>query len=153
MGGGYSEDVPFYTYSILLATRRRSSSRLPKTETYTNMATTQTGKMLSSLQYALYLLFLCAPGISSSTLRLHQDQHYMLPQDSGFYTINANKELVHGVVAAAPKLRRAVRSAREDGVASGAYQQHRHRRSATESAVPKVYGQVMQRISGLQLVY
>lgn len=73
----------------------------------------------------------------------------MLPQNRGFFTVNANKDLTDGDGggAAAPELRLPARSATEDGLHSGGYPQHRHRRSTAESAMPKVYGQVMRGFS------
>ena len=63
----------------------------------------------------------------------------MLPQHKGFSLINAKEVFLQGIGAEAQ--RRAARNAKEDGAAAGAYQ-HRSRRSAVESPVPKVYGQV-----------
>lgn len=124
-----------------IATRMSSSRYL--NETYTNMATRQTVKMLSPLRFTIYLLFFFSPGTFSSTLRLHRDQRFLLPQDRGFSTVNAKEEFIHGIGADAK--RRAARSARED-IAPGMYQ-HRNRRSAVEPPVPKVYGQVMHYFS------
>ncbi|XP_029628708.1 sortilin-related receptor isoform X2 [Salmo trutta] len=126
---------------------RRSTSSYPN-ETYTNMATRQTVKMLSPLRFTIYLLFFFAPGTFSSTLRLHRDQRLLLPQDRGFSTVNANEECIHGIGADAK--RRAARNAREDR-ASGMYQ-HRIRRSAVQPPVPKVYGQANLNDSHNQMV-
>ncbi|KAK6296810.1 hypothetical protein J4Q44_G00329520 [Coregonus suidteri] len=112
------------------------------------MATRQTVKMLPPLRFTIYLLFFFAPGTFSSTLRLHRDQRFLLPQDTGFSTVNANEEFIHGIGTDAK--RRAVRSAREDR-ASGMYQ-HRNRRSAVEPPVPKVYGQANLNDSHNQMV-
>lgn len=69
----------------------------------------------------------------------------MLPQNTGFFTIEANEDLADGDGggAAAPALPLAARIAAEGGSHSGAYPQHRSRRSAGESTMLKVYGQVM----------
>lgn len=100
--------------------------------------------MQCSLRWSLYLLVLWVAGINSSTLRLHTEQHYILPQNRGFFTIEANEDLPDrdGGGAAAPTLLLAGRSAAEGGSDSGAFPQHRSRRSPGESAMPKVYGQV-----------
>lgn len=109
------------------------------------MAISQAGKMQPSLRCSLYLLVLWVSGINSSTLRLHPEQRYMLPQNRGFLTIEANEDLPDGDGggAAAPALPLAARSVAEGGSDSGAFPQHRSRRSAGESTMPKVYGQVM----------
>ncbi|CAB1348796.1 unnamed protein product [Coregonus sp. 'balchen'] len=112
------------------------------------MATRQTGKMLSPLRLTIYLLFFFAPGTFSSTLRLHRDHRFLLPQDRGYSTVNANEEFIHGIGADAK--RRAARNTREDR-ASGMYQ-HRNRRSAVEPPVPKVYGQANLNDSHNQMV-
>ncbi|TNN34161.1 hypothetical protein EYF80_055679 [Liparis tanakae] len=97
---------------------------------------------------------------SSSALRLHADRRHALPQNRGFFTVDANRDLPHGdgaaaaaaeeeeeekeeeeAAAAAPRPRLAARSAAEGGSDSGAYPQHRSRRSPAESVMPKVYGQ------------
>lgn len=69
----------------------------------------------------------------------------MLPQSRGFFTIEANEDFPggDGGGAAAPALPMAARSAAEGGSHSGAHPLHRSRRSAGESTMPKVYGQVM----------
>lgn len=69
----------------------------------------------------------------------------MLPQNRGYFTIDASEDLLDGDGggAAAPALRLAARSAAEGGRDSGALPLHRSRRSAGESTMPKVYGQVM----------
>lgn len=121
---------------------RRSTSSYPN-ETYTNMATRQTVKMLSPLRFTIYLLFFFAPGTFSSTLRLHRDQRLLLPQDRGFSTVNANEECIHGIGADAKP--RAAHNAR------GMYQ-HRIRRSAVQPPVPKVYGQVMHYFSSVSTI-
>lgn len=68
----------------------------------------------------------------------------MLPQNRGFFTIEANKDLQDGDGggAAAPALPLAAGSAAEGGSDSGAHPLHRRRRGAGESTMPKVYGQV-----------
>ncbi|KAL0973055.1 hypothetical protein UPYG_G00198300 [Umbra pygmaea] len=114
------------------------------------MATSQTVKMLSPLRFTTYLLFFVAPGIFSSSLHLHRDQRFLLPQDRGFSSVNAN-EFTHGISATAK--RRAARNviAREDSQSSGMYQ-HRNRRSAVEQPLPKVYGQANLNDSHNQMV-
>ena len=109
------------------------------------MAISQAGEMQSSLRWSLYLLFFSVAGINSSTLRVHPEQRHTLPQDRGFFTIEANEDLPggDGAGAAAPALPLAARSAAEGGSDSGAYPQHRSRRSPGESTMPRVYGQVM----------
>lgn len=108
------------------------------------MAISQAGEMRSSLRGSLYLIVLWVAGINSSTPRLHPEQRYMLPQNRGFFSIEANEDLPDGDGggAAAPPLPLAARRAFEGGWDSGAYPLHRSRRSAGESAMPKVYGQV-----------
>ncbi|XP_046891253.1 sortilin-related receptor isoform X1 [Hypomesus transpacificus] len=113
------------------------------------MATRQTVKMLFHLRRTIFLLFIFAPRTISSTLRLHPDQQFMLPQHKGFSLINAKEVFLQGIGAEAQ--RRAARNAKEDGAAAGAYQ-HRSRRSAVESPVPKVYGQANLNDSHNQMV-
>lgn len=109
------------------------------------MAISQAGEMQPSLRCSLYLLVLWVAGINSSTLRLHPEPRYILPQNRGFFTLEANEDLPagDGGGAAAPALPLAARSVAESGSDSGAYLQHRSRRSTGESPMPKVYGQVM----------
>lgn len=130
-----------------MAASRRSSSVLPnpKGKTYTNMALSRAGEMLSSLRCLLYLLVLSVAGINSSTLRLHPEQRYMLPQNRGFFTIEASEALLHGDGggSAARALHLPARSGIEGGSVSSVYPQHRSRRSAGKPAMPKVYGQVI----------
>ncbi|KAM7399797.1 hypothetical protein PAMP_019041 [Pampus punctatissimus] len=108
------------------------------------MAISQAGKMQSSLRCSFYLYVLWVAGINASTLRLHPEQRYMLPQNRGYFTIDANEDLPDGDGggAAAPGLRLAARSAGGGGWDSGALPLHRSRRSAGESTMPKVYGQL-----------
>lgn len=129
-----------------MTSRRSCSLHLIQKPTYTNMAISQTGKMLSFCCASFYLLFLCVAGINSSTLRLYPEQRYMLPQNRGYFTLNANEGSLDegGGGAAAAALRLAAGSVTEHGPDSGAFPQHRSRRSAGESALPKVYGQVKQ---------
>lgn len=77
----------------------------------------------------------------------------MLPQNSGFFTIEANEDLPwgDGGGAAAPALPLAAHSIAEGGLDSGALPLQRSRRSAGESTMPKVYGQVMWSISLIPL--
>ena len=127
------------------ASRRSSFGFTESSQTYTNMAITQAGKMLSSLRCSLYLLVLGVSGIHSSTLHLHPEQRYMLPQNRGFFTMEANKDLTDGDGggAAAPGLPLAGSGAAQRTSGSGAHLEHRRRRSTGELAMPKVYGQVM----------
>lgn len=69
----------------------------------------------------------------------------MLPQYRGYFTIDANEDLLDadGGGAAAPAMRLAAHGGAEGGSYSSALPQHRSRRSAGESAMPKVYGQVI----------
>ncbi|XP_069003442.1 sortilin-related receptor isoform X1 [Embiotoca jacksoni] len=117
------------------------------------MAISRAGRMLSSLRCTLYLLVLGVAGVNPSTLRLHPEQRYMLPQNRGFFTIEASEDLAggDGGGAAAPALPLAARSAAEGGSDSGAYPQHRSRRSTGES-MPKVYGQANLNDSHNQMV-
>ncbi|XP_034404958.1 sortilin-related receptor [Cyclopterus lumpus] len=86
---------------------------------------------------------------STSALRLHAERRHALPQDRGFFTVHANRDSPpHGDGGAAAEEREAAprpplaaRSASEGGSDSGAYPQHRSRRSPGESVMPKVYGQ------------
>lgn len=59
----------------------------------------------------------------------------MLPQNTGFFTIEANEDFADGDAA---------RSVAEGGSDSAAYPQHRSRRSTGESPMPNVYGQVIK---------
>lgn len=115
------------------------------------MAISQASKMQSSLRCSFYLFVLWVAGINSSTLRLHPEQRYMLPQNRGFFTVEANEDLADGGGggAAAPALPLAAHSAAEGGSDYGAHPQHRSRRSTGESTLPKVYGQVKKCISAL----
>ncbi|XP_062275245.1 sortilin-related receptor [Scomber scombrus] len=118
------------------------------------MAISQAGKMQSSLRCSFYLLVLWFAGINPSTLRLHPEQRYMLPQNRGYFTIHANEELPDGDGggAAARALRLAALGAVEGGRDSGALPLHRSRRSAGESTMPKVYGQANLNDSHNQMV-
>ncbi|XP_039986583.1 sortilin-related receptor isoform X1 [Xiphias gladius] len=118
------------------------------------MAITQTGRMPSSLRCSLYILVLGVAGINPSTLRLHPEQRYMLPQNRGFCTIEASEDFPDGDGggAAAPALPLADRSGSEGGSDSGTYPQHRRRRSTGESTMPKVYGQANLNDSHNQMV-
>lgn len=101
--------------------------------------------MQPSLRFSFYLIVLWVAGINASTLRLHREQRYMLPQNRGFFTIEANEDLPDGDGggAPAPALPLAARRAAGGGSDSGAHPLHRRRRSSGESATPNVYGQVM----------
>ncbi|KAJ3591068.1 hypothetical protein NHX12_009015 [Muraenolepis orangiensis] len=112
---------------------------------------------MSSLRCTICVLFLSAVGVRSTTLRLpREEERHVLPQNSGFLTINADVDLPHGTQgAAAPRLRRTARSGAEDGLDGGGGRDggdggdgrdggsdHRLlRRAAAGSAMPKVYGQ------------
>lgn len=117
-------------------------------QTYTNMAISQAVRMQSSLRCALYLVVLAFGGINSSTLRSHLEQRFMPPQNRGFFTIEADVLSPDGGGggAAAPALPLADRSTPKGGSISGTNPQHRSRRSSGESAMPRVYGQVMKGI-------
>uniref|UniRef100_A0A6Q2ZM28 Sortilin-related receptor n=1 Tax=Esox lucius TaxID=8010 RepID=A0A6Q2ZM28_ESOLU len=114
------------------------------------MATSQTVKMLSPLRFTIYLLLFVAPEIFSSSLHLHRDQQFLLPQDKGFSFVNANA-FIHGISTSGK--RRAARNVgtSEDRLSSGMYQ-HRNPRSAVEPPVPKVYGQANLNDSHNQMV-
>lgn len=111
------------------------------------MAISRAGEMRFSLRCTFYLVVLWVAGTNSSTLRLHPEQRYMLPQNRGFFTVKANEDLPagDGGGTAAPALPLAARSAAGSG--SDSNLQHRSRRSAGESTMPKVYGQVMYCVS------
>lgn len=98
------------------------------------MASGQTRKILALSRCAIYLLLLLVTGAISSTLRLHHDQRFMLPQDRGFSLVRAHLEHAES---------RVVRLEREVREASSAHQ-HRVRRNAAGSPVPKVYGRVSE---------
>ncbi|XP_056330271.1 sortilin-related receptor isoform X2 [Danio aesculapii] len=93
------------------------------------MASGQTRKMLALSRCAIYLLLLLVPGAISSTLRLHHDQRFVLPQDRGFSLVSAHLE---------PAESRVVRLEREVREASAAHQL-RVRRNAAGAPVPNVY--------------
>lgn len=116
----------------------------PEHQTYTNMAMPRLAAPQPSVRSALcllLLLLLCVSGVRSSTLHLRAGPARMLPQDRGFFTVEANADPAGGDGAASLL---AARAAAEGGSDSGAYPPHRSRRSAGESAMPKVYGQVMR---------
>jgi len=98
------------------------------------MASGQTRKMLPLSRCAMYLLLLIVPGVISSTLRLHHDQRFMLPQDRGFSRVSAHLEHAES---------RVVRLEREVTEDSAAHQL-RVRRNAAGSPVPTVYGTVSE---------
>ncbi|PWA21983.1 hypothetical protein CCH79_00019745 [Gambusia affinis] len=104
------------------------------------MAITQADKMLSSLWCSICFSVLA---LSGGTLHLHQERRYTLPQNRGFFTVGANLDVFarDGRGSAAPALPLAAQVAS----GSGAQREHRSRRSAGKSAMPKVYGQVKQR--------
>lgn len=116
------------------------------------MAISQAGKMQSCLR--LCLLVLSVAGLNSSTLHIHSEQRYMLPQNRGFFTIDANVDLADGDGggAAAPALRLAARGVTEGTLDSGAFPHHRSRRSTGESTMPKVYSQANLNDSHNQMV-
>lgn len=112
--------------------------------------------MLSSFRFFLYLLVLRVAGAHSSTLRVHPSQSYSRSQNRGFFTVDAEEDLLDGggggAGAAAPRLPLGAASATGGGPGSGVYPQYRSRRSAGASAIPKVYGQVMSRSASVTLV-
>lgn len=103
----------------------------------------QAAGMQPSLRSSIWLIVLWLAGINSSTLRLHPG--YTLPQNTGFFTIEANEDLAagDGAGSAAPVQPLAGRGGAEGGWKSGFSPLHRSRRSSGDSATPKVYGQVM----------
>uniref|UniRef100_A0A673KBJ0 Sortilin-related receptor n=1 Tax=Sinocyclocheilus rhinocerous TaxID=307959 RepID=A0A673KBJ0_9TELE len=107
------------------------------------MASGQTRKMLALTRCAIYLLLLLVPGAISSTLRLHHDQRFMPPQDRGFFLVRAHLEHAES---------RVVRLEREVREASSSAHQHRVRRNAAGSPVPKVYGRANLNDSHNQMV-
>ncbi|XP_076833567.1 LOW QUALITY PROTEIN: sortilin-related receptor [Brachyhypopomus gauderio] len=110
-------------------------------ETYTNMATGQALKMLALAPWAIYWALLVVPGSVSTTLRLHHDRRFMLPQDRGFSLVDLDEEVVRGD-------RGAARFARDAEKVSAV----RSGRSAAEPAVPKVYGRANLNDSHNQMV-
>ncbi|XP_048015876.1 sortilin-related receptor [Megalobrama amblycephala] len=106
------------------------------------MASEQTRKMLPLSRCAMYLLLLLVPGAISSTLRLHHDQRFMLPQDRGFSRVSAHLEHAESRIV---RLEREVREA-------SAAQQLRVRRNAAGAPVPKVYGRANLNDSHNQMV-
>lgn len=121
----------------------------PEHQTYTNMAMRRPPAQQPSARPApsllLLLLLLCVSGIRSSTLHLRAGPARALPQNRGFFTVEANAEPARGDGAAPSP---AARAAAEGASDSGAYPPRRSRRSAAESAMPKVYGQVMRCLAG-----
>lgn len=122
----------------------------PEHQTYTNMAMRRPPAQQPSARPALsllllLLLLLCVSGIRSSTLHLRAGPAHALPQNRGFFTVEANAEPAGGDGAAPSP---AARAAAEGFSDSGAYPPRRSRRSAAESAMPKVYGQVMRCLAG-----
>ncbi|XP_059389149.1 sortilin-related receptor-like isoform X1 [Carassius carassius] len=107
------------------------------------MASRQTRKMLALSRCAIYLFLLLVPGAISSTLRLHHDQRFMLPQDRGFSLVRAHLQHAESCV---------VRVEREVREASSSAHQHRVRRNAAGSPVPKVYGRANLNDSHNQMV-
>lgn len=101
--------------------------------------------MPSSPRHSFYLIVLWIAGIHSSTLRLHPEQRFMLPQYRGYFTIDANEDLTDadgGGGAAAAAMLLAAHGRTKGGSDSGVLPQHRSRRSSGDSTMPKVYGQV-----------
>ncbi|XP_048838564.1 LOW QUALITY PROTEIN: sortilin-related receptor [Brienomyrus brachyistius] len=114
------------------------------------MATRQSFKMRVPLLNAVTLLFVVVPGSFSSSLRLRRDQRFALPQERGFFWVNANREH-HGTGTESGV--RAVRGAAEPGDgAAWRIPQHRARRSAAEPPLLKVYGKVNLNDSHNQMV-
>ncbi|XP_052472847.1 sortilin-related receptor [Carassius gibelio] len=107
------------------------------------MASRQTRKMLALSRCAIYLFLLLVPGAISSTLRLHHDQRFILPQDRGFSLVRAHLQHAESCV---------VRLEREVREASSSAHQHRVRRNAAGSPVPKVYGRANLNDSHNQMV-
>ncbi|XP_036392634.1 sortilin-related receptor-like isoform X1 [Megalops cyprinoides] len=110
------------------------------------MAPRRSCKMLSPLRFTVYLLLCAAPGAFSSTLWLHRDQRFMLPQDRGFSWVSANDRQL-GV-----ETRRSGLLGGSERKAASATHQHRDRRSAAESPLPKVYGKANLNDSHNQMV-
>lgn len=114
----------------------------PERRTYTNMAVPRPAVAQPSLRSALCLLLLCVSGLRASTLHLPPRPLRALPQDRGFFTVGASVDFPGGDGGAL-----AAWAAAEGGSSSGASPPRRSRRSAGESAMPKVYGQVRWRES------
>ncbi|XP_029700330.1 sortilin-related receptor isoform X2 [Takifugu rubripes] len=119
----------------------------PERRTYTNMAVPRPAEAQPSLRSALCLLLLCVSGLRSSTLHLPPGPLRALPQDRGFFAVGASVDFAGGDGGAL-----AARAAAEGGSSSGASPQRRSRRSAGESAMPKVYGQANLNDSHNQMV-
>ncbi|XP_035241564.1 sortilin-related receptor-like [Anguilla anguilla] len=126
----------------------REGALLDTPEKRTNMATRRSFKMLSPLRFTVYLLISVVPESSSSTLRVHQNERFMLPQDRGFSWVSAN-EIQLGANGEA--ITQTLRGESGGRTASAAHQ-HRSRRSAAESPLPKVYGKANLNDSHNQMV-
>ncbi|TNN01446.1 hypothetical protein fugu_010828 [Takifugu bimaculatus] len=111
------------------------------------MAVPRPAEAQPSLRSALCLLLLCVSGLRSSTLHLPPGPLRALPQDRGFFAVGASVDFAGGDGGAL-----AARAAAEGGSSSGASPQRRSRRSAGESAMPKVYGQANLNDSHNQMV-
>lgn len=110
------------------------------------MALPQAGRMLCPLRRSLYIIILWFVGIHSSTLYLHNEERFLPPQQRGYFTVDANKDLpdADGAGSEASALRLAPLGAGEGGSDDGALPPKRNRRSTSESSMPKVYGQVLR---------
>ncbi|TSX58295.1 Sortilin-related receptor [Bagarius yarrelli] len=100
------------------------------------MAARQTGEMLAVGRCAGYVLLWLFPLSLCSTLRLHPDPTFMLPQDRGFSLVSAFNQ---------PPDRGAEQH-------SASQHRHRDRRSSTDTALPKVYGRANLNDSHNQMV-
>ncbi|XP_057695606.1 sortilin-related receptor [Corythoichthys intestinalis] len=118
------------------------------------MALTHAGRMLCPLRCSLYIITLWLVGVHSSTLYLHNEDRYVAPQQRGYFTVNANQDLpdADGGGNAAPDPRLAALGAAEGVLNHGALLPRRSRRSTSESAMPKVYGQASLNDSHNQMV-
>ncbi|XP_035288047.1 sortilin-related receptor-like isoform X1 [Anguilla anguilla] len=111
------------------------------------MATRQPHKMPFRALFTIFLLHAVVPGCFS-TLRLHKDERFILPQNRGFSWVNADEQHL-GMGTEAPK--QAFQGSRERRAASQMYQ-HRNRRSDSDLPPLKVYGKAELQDSHNQMV-
>ncbi|KAI1903297.1 hypothetical protein AGOR_G00025750 [Albula goreensis] len=99
------------------------------------MATRQPHKMPFSALFTIFLLYATVRDSFSSSLRLHRDERFILPQNKGFSWVNADKH--HGIGTGTQK--QALQGERERRAASQMHKD-RNRRSASDLPLLSVYG-------------
>ncbi|KAJ8401703.1 hypothetical protein AAFF_G00376740 [Aldrovandia affinis] len=110
------------------------------------MATRQPHKMPFPALFAIFIVHVVVPGCFSTSLRIHEDERFILPQNRGFSWVNADdRHHGTGTETQAFSGERARRSASQT-------QRSRNRRSASDLPPLKVYGKAELEDSHNQMV-